>query len=240
MEVAKQMVRAAQNLARDVDRLRFAPPVSHVYNPLLYAWAPHQAYLENFATSSREVIFLGMNPGPFGMVQTGVPFGEINAVRSWLKIHGPVGKPDMEHPKRPVSGYDCPRCEISGQRLWGLFQERFKTPERFFKSHFVVNYCPLAFLEETGRNFTPDKLPAGERAALYEVCDRHLRRVVTALQPKWIIGIGDFAAGRAEAAADITTSRWGKILHPSPASPLANKGWAKLATEQLVKLGVWR
>ena len=35
---------------------------------------------------AKRVVFLGMNPGPFGMAQVGVPFGEVAAVRDWLRI----------------------------------------------------------------------------------------------------------------------------------------------------------
>jgi single-strand selective monofunctional uracil DNA glycosylase len=238
--VADKLIAAARLLARKVNRLEFSAPVTHVYNPLSYAWEPHATYLLKYGATPKPVVFLGMNPGPFGMVQTGVPFGEIAAVRSWLGIAGKVGRPAAEHPKRLVTGFDCPRCEVSGQRLWGLFQERFKTADQFFKSHFVVNYCPLAFLEATGRNRTPDKLPSNERAALYAACDAHLRATIKALQPEWLVGVGDFAVRRAAEIAAQTGIKVGQILHPSPASPLANRGWGKIATEQLIKMGIWR
>jgi single-strand selective monofunctional uracil DNA glycosylase len=32
----------------------------------------------------------------------------------------------------------------------------------------------------------------------------------------------------------------GKVLHPSPASPAANRGWAEAATRQLIEQGVWQ
>jgi single-strand selective monofunctional uracil DNA glycosylase len=219
--------------------LEFAVPVTHVYNPLGYAWAPYEAYLRRFGNAPKRVIFLGMNPGPFGMVQTGVPFGEITAVREWLKLQAPVGKPAREHPRRPISGFACARSEVSGQRLWGLFASRFRAPERFFAEHLVMNYCPLAFLESSGRNLTPDKLAAAERAALFAACDEHLRTIVAALQPEWVIGIGDFALKRAEEVFVRGAPRLGRILHPSPASPAANRNWQALATRQLQDLGVW-
>ncbi len=180
-----------------------------------------------------------MNPGPFGMAQTGVPFGEVAAVRDWLKIECPVGKPEREHPRRLVTGFACARSEVSGRRLWGLFAERFRTPERFFAGHIVMNYCPLAFLESGGRNHTPDKLPASEKAALFAACDRHLRAVVAALQPEWLIGVGDFATKRAEEVFQSSPLKLGRILHPSPASPAANRDWKGLATRQLETMGVW-
>jgi single-strand selective monofunctional uracil DNA glycosylase len=224
-----------------VGRLRFAPPVTHVYNPLDYARASHEAYLAKSGTAPKRVVFLGMNPGPFGMVQTGVPFGEIAAVRDWLGIHAPVRKPAREHPKRPVEGFACERSEVSGRRLWGLFAERFGNAEQFFRDHFVANYCPLAFLEDSGRNRTPEQLPARELEPLFAACDRHLQRLLEILQPEWVVGIGQFAAARATDVlhASGLATRAGQILHPSPARPAANRGWAAAATRQLNELGVW-
>ncbi len=234
-----QLIRAASTLSKAVDKLHFSAPVTHTYNPLAYAWAPHSAYLRRYGASKRRVLFLGMNPGPFGMVQTGVPFGEIESVREWLGIFEPVQVPAKTHPQRPILGFDCPRCEVSGKRLWGLFASRFRSPVEFFKDHFVANYCPLAFLEEGGRNRTPDKLPAAEREALYKVCDQHLLAVVVALKPEWVVGIGDFAANRAREALSPSGPKVVKILHPSPASPAANKDWAGTATRQLQDAGIW-
>lgn len=220
--------------------LKFALPVTHVYNPLDYAWAGHEAYVRAFAAGPKRVIFFGMNPGPWGMVQTGVPFGEVNAVRDWMKLRAQIGKPNPEHPKRPVLGLDCPRCEISGQRLWGLFAKRFGEAPNFFAEHFVVNYCPLAFMEESGLNRTPDKLPRAEVEKLFAACDRHLRRAVEVLKPEWVIGVGGFAMKRAEEALGSAGPRIGTIPHPSPANPAANRNWAEMATEALRKFGVWR
>jgi len=180
-----------------------------------------------------------MNPGPFGMVQTGVPFGEIAAVRDWLGIEAQVGKPPQEHPRRPVTGFGCLRSEVSGQRLWGLFAARFGTPDQFFREHVVINYCPLAFLEANGRNRTPDKLSAAERTTLFDACDEHLRAVVSALRPEWLVGVGDFAFKRAQTLFANGAPKLGRILHPSPASPAANRDWPNLATRQLEELAVW-
>jgi single-strand selective monofunctional uracil DNA glycosylase len=233
------LVEAARNLREEAGRLRFSGRVTHVYNPLAYAWACHEEYIRRYGTDKKRVLFLGMNPGPFGMVQTGIPFGEIAAVRDWLNIEKPVGKPPLEHSKRPVQGFACPRSEVSGKRLWGLFADRFPRVTDFFADHFVANYCPLAFLESSGRNVTPDKLPSRERLPLLEICDRHLLRLVQGLRPDWIIGIGDFAKIRIGAVVPAGDFRVGKIAHPSPANPAANRGWAERVTQQLQDLDVW-
>ena len=238
---SQSLIAAARELSEHIGRLKFAAPVAHVYNPLDYAWAAHEKYLHRFGGGTKRVVFLGMNPGPFGMVQTGIPFGEITAVRDWLKISVSVNKPAVEHPRRPILGFDCPRSEVSGRRLWKLFAERFGSPEKFFAEHFVANYCPLAFLSETGSNVTPDKLAKTERARLSVICDEHLRRVLEILEPEWLVGIGAFAKERGELVAAGTKIRVGQILHPSPASPKANRqDWGKTATQELVALGVWK
>ena len=235
---AAALIGAARRLSAAVDALAFAAPVSHVYNPLDYAWAPHEKYLRRYGAGKKRIVFLGMNPGPFGMVQCGIPFGEIAAVRDWLGVEAPVGKPARENPKRPIEGYACTRSEVSGRRLWGLFAEEFESAETFFTDHFVANYCPLAFFDH-GRNLTPDKLPAHEAAPLYAACDTHLRELVSAVQAEWLIGIGAFAEGRAKEALAGTGVRIGRILHPSPASPAANRGWSAAARKQLGDLGIW-
>jgi single-strand selective monofunctional uracil DNA glycosylase len=218
--------------------LRFAEPVCCVYNPLEYARAPHELYAHRYGGGPKEVLLLGMNPGPFGMVQTGVPFGDVAMVRDWLRIVAAVAKPRAEHPKRPVLGFECHRTEISGARLWGWARERFHTPERFFERFFVANYCPLAFVESSGRNRTPDKLPAAELQALLSACDDALRDVVRVLRPHIVIGVGGFAERRARAALGGENVAVGTMLHPSPASPLANTGWAAIVERQLASLGV--
>ncbi len=236
----KKLITAAKELSEQIDRLAFAEPITHVYNPLTYAWEAHVEYLTRYGATRKRVIFLGMNPGPFGMVQTGIPFGEIAAVRDWLQITAPIKRPAKENPKRPVEGYACKRSEVSGRRLWGLFAKRFKTADTFFTEHFVVNYCPLAFCEISGRNVTPDKLAKAKREVLTDLCDAHMRRVVAALEPEWIIGVGAFARERGEIVAEGTTIKVGQILHPSPASPKANRtDWGETATGELKEQGVW-
>ena len=97
-------------------------------------------------------------------------------------------------------GFDCRRAEVSGTRLWGWARDRFGTPERSFERFFVANYCPLAFMESSGANRTPDKLPAAEQQALFSACDEALRDVVRLLRPRIVVGVGGFAERRARAA----------------------------------------
>ena len=229
----------SRTLSAKVSALHFGDPVACIYNPLDYAAAPHAQYLQRFGTAPRDILLLGMNPGPFGMAQTGVPFGDVALVRDWMGIEAAVTQPEHPHPKRPIQGFDCTRSEVSGSRLWGWARDRFGTAEAFFARFFVANYCPLVFMEDSGRNRTPDKLAREERETLYAVCDEALRATVDYLQPAYVIGVGGFARQRAEKALTNYAGRIGTILHPSPASPLANRGWAPAVEAQFAdELGI--
>lgn len=227
---ADAILRAGEELARELETLSFSTPF--VYNSFSYAWDGWSRYVTTWLNGSKEGLFLGMNPGPWGMAQTGVPFGEIAAVRMWLGLEPTIGKPSREHPKRPIEGMACSRSEVSGRRLWGLFGERFGSPDRFFSRFGVVNYCPLLFMADTGRNITPDKLPREEQRPLFELCDHHLRRIVDVLEPDTLIGVGRFAEGALiRLFGEQLEIR--RILHPSPASPAANRGWKEKVQESL-------
>ena len=240
---AARVLKASAALRDEVDSLHFSDPVAHVYNPLRYAWPMHEAFVRRFGSGPRRVLLLGMNPGPWGMVQTGIPFGEVAAVKDWMGLEDVVGRPTSEHPKRPIQGLSCTRSEVSGRRLWEFFADKFGSPEDFFAEHFVLNYCPLAFMEEGGRNRTPDKLDAAERAPLFSVCDRHLEQVVALFDPEWLVGVGGFAQKKLQALfgqeREAGTRKIGVVLHPSPASPAANRGWAEAAERQFNEQGIW-
>lgn len=227
-------------LSQRLATLSFAPPVTHVYDPLQYAGRTHGMYLDRYGHETGRVLIFGMNPGPFGMAQTGVPFGEIGYVRDWLGIEGPVDKPPVEHPKRPIEGFACTRSEVSGSRLWGFMKDTFGTADAMFHKAFVANYCPLVFMEESGANRTPDKLQKAEREALYAACDDAMADIIGVLAPSRIVGVGDFAKKRAESIvkARSLSIPVGSILHPSPASPLANRGWPEAVRESLGSQGI--
>ena len=235
--IADQLLEAARELGTACARLKFSEPVWGVYNAYGYALPGYTAYVRRFAGGSKRALFLGMNPGPWGMARTGVPFGEVAAVRDWMGLRPKIGKPPREHPKRPVEGLDCPRSEVSGRRLWALFAEVHGSAEAFFAEAFVLNYCPLAFLLESGANLTPDKLPAGERAPLEAACDAHLRRVIEILGPQTAVGVGGWATKCLERLG-LEGIRIGTLLHPSPASPVANREWPHRPMKQLEAFGL--
>lgn len=238
--MVEPLVRISRAQSRALRDLRFGPPVTHVLDPFTYAREPWERYLTRWGQGTKEVVLLGMNPGPYGMAQTGVPFGDVTMVRDFLGVTGAVKRPAVEHPARPVLGFETPRAEVSGTRLWGWIRDRFGTPQAFFARGFVLNWCPLLFLEASGKNRTPDALPRHERAPLEAICDRAFRESIEVLRPRLVVGVGQFAEKRARVALDGLEVAIGCIPHPSPASPLANRGWSELADRGLDGLGVAR
>jgi single-strand selective monofunctional uracil DNA glycosylase len=241
--VAEKLLEAARELQRTLSKLDCSNVAEWVYDPFDYAFDPYCEYVQRFARTTAKRVFMGMNPGPWGMAQTGIPFGEVAAVRDWLKIKAAAKTPKREHPKRPIQGLACKRSEVSGKRMWGLFRERYGTPEKFFAEHFVINYCPLAFMDAEARNLTPDKFPRSIRDPLEEACDRHLVAVLETLQPDEFIGVGGFAEACGNRCVEqLTTKRKpnvSRILHPSPASPAANRDWSGQVIQSLTDAGIW-
>jgi len=221
VDAAKKLHSACSNLKDELE-----PPLSFTYEPLDYAWQVHEQYLTRYGGLGAKTVLLGMNPGPWGMGQTGVPFGDVSKVTDYLRLEGEVGSPSETHPKRPVHGLDCTRGEVSGTRLWSIIEEIYGDADSAHERLFVVNHCPLLMFDVEARNLTPDKLRGDSAKRLLQVCDEHLREVVTALGAERVVGVGAYARKRAEIAlGNLADSKVtiDSIPHPSPASPLANR-----------------
>lgn len=242
MEMVKNaLIERTKLFSQQVDTLKFSCDC-YIYNPLDYAWQMHEAYLRRYLAEPVKTVLLGMNPGPFGMAQNGVPFGEVHAVRDFLHLDMPIGKPLSEHLKRPVLGMQIQRSEVSGKRLWGLLQGYYKTADAMIGQMGVINYCPLVFIDRksTAKNITPDKLPKTEQLALQTICNSYLLDVIDILNPTYLIGVGLYATQKLESVlqnrADFTI---GRIIHPSGGNPQANSGWNEKTTAVFRELGIW-
>jgi len=227
--VVEQLIRAAASLCDDVipisRSLVSEGSVDVCYNPLAYAWDVHEAYLRRMGDSGARTVILGMNPGPHGMGQMGIPFAATSVVRDLLGITGiPVNQPEAADPRRPVVGLEYPREEVSGTRLWGLLAEHYGDVAAISSNVFLVNHCPLMlFSGPRAANITPDKVSGSTAQTLLKRCDQHLREVVEVMEAERVIGVGKFAESRAGAAlANYSVEVLG-CWHPSPASPLANR-----------------
>ena len=239
VEIARELNRALSSLSLPKDVV--------VYNPTEYAREPFEEYMCRFGSDrpSGRVLFVGMNPGPWGMVQTGIAFGDVVFVRDWMGIQGRVKQPSHLHPRRPVQGFAVGRRERSGQRLWSLMRSTCSNADMFFDRAFVYNYCPLAFFRgDRGKNLTPDRLPIRLRRPIMAACDEALAAIIKTTSPRFVIGVGNFAHSRVKAVCAgqgmaMLKPKPGLVLHPSPLSRKTNAGWARQAVEQLMELGAW-
>lgn len=223
-----------RKLAHDLDTLEWSTP-SHVYNPMQYAWDGYEQLLERFGEQRGRVLLVGMNPGPWGMAQTGIPFGNVSTVRDWLHIETKLSSYlPKQHPKYPILGMNCCREEGSGKRLWGWVNERVGAAELFFERFFVWNYCPLLFLGKD-HNLVPSALRVHEQQPMEERCSTALKGILRLLEPAAIIAIGRYAELQVKRVVDERLPiRY--LLHPSPANPAANHNWRNLAEDAL---GPW-
>lgn len=195
-----------------------------VYNPLNYASLLHNQFL-NRNTNTIDNLFMGMNPGPFGMAQNGVPFGATSKVKDFLKINGSVDLVLDAHPKLPIVGLEMKREEESGKRFWSVMEEIYGNCEEFFKHSFATNYCPLAFIDKgsTAKNITPDKLSKQDQKKIELVCDEFLEKQINILKPKRIIAIGRYSEKMALKNKDKIEVLY--LFHPSPANPKGFSYW---------------
>ena len=223
------LIEAAASLRDDVEEIALEiiaeGSAECIYNPLRYAWDVHEEYLRRSGGHGAKAILMGMNPGPHGMGQMGIPFAATTVVRELIGIQGiEVNQPVNPHPNRPVNGLSHPKEEVSGTRLWNALSERYGSAGCIFEKVFVLNHCPLMiFSGPRATNITPDNIAGPSVKRLIERCDEHLREVVRILGIESVVGVGKYAERRArESLASMgvsVTSCW----HPSPASPLANR-----------------
>ena len=231
MPVIDDILSAYRALSSSLDALVPESPVL-TYNVLSYAWDNHEAYLRMALGKGAGTVMLGMNPGPYGMAQTGVPFGAVSFVRTYLGIDGKVGHPANESPLRPIVGMDIRRDEASGKAVWTM-ASHYGSRDEFLSRCTVLNYCPLLFLDEKGRNFTPDCLQRDFRSKIEDLCTASLSSILAILSPSSVIALGRFAEGKAKAC---TSASVYYFPHPSPLNPSSYSFWKEKALEELRRI----
>lgn len=255
---------ATRQLADALDQIQ-PPEGIRVYNPLVYGRVAHERYLSLAASGPRPVLFVGMNPGPHGMVQTAVPFGDVVNARAIQALAGSVeGAPLIDRERlpalahlRPIEGYSFARKEVSGTRFWSEFAPVFAaagpTRDRLLstlRSAFVLNICPLAFFgavdplkgpRSPAANITPDKLPKPYREQVLAPCREYFGVVLRSLRPWGLVCFGGWAEKLAATWVrdiDGQPPRVEKVHHPSPRVLNTAAGWHPAAA--LAERGFWR
>ena len=67
-----QLLEIEDRFCEELGKIDYGESVSYVYNPLEYASEPHRDFVRKYGNGKKKILFLGMNPGPFGMAQNGV------------------------------------------------------------------------------------------------------------------------------------------------------------------------
>ncbi|XP_046397768.1 single-strand selective monofunctional uracil DNA glycosylase, partial [Ischnura elegans] len=240
--VADGLLAIESALSNCLNELKFTSPVGYVYNPLDYAFHLHSMFVRKYCDSPKRLLFLGMNPGPWGMAQTGIPFGEVSVVRDWFELNAEVGRPAREHPQRQIQGLSCNRSETSGRRFWGLLRRICSTPERALANAAIYNHCPLLLLSESGRNITPAELKKEQLDLIRKPCDAALVSVLRLLQVGVIVAVGKYAETRAKFVLRENPDLKEHIVvfylaHPSPRN-FGIKDWEGSSLELLQYLGI--
>ena len=60
-DTAAAILKATAALRDGTERLRFGAPVHVTYNPLAYAWNPHEQYVRTYGNGEKGHLFLGMH-----------------------------------------------------------------------------------------------------------------------------------------------------------------------------------
>jgi len=136
-----------------------------VWNPGLYGEPWHSRFRRCYPPAARPLVLFGLNPGPYGMAQTGIPFTDIRRLVSALpalvaELRN-AGK-RLEVPGlAPVSlpPYLSRTFEASSVRVYRFLERSWGDAERGWREVVAANPCPLLFIDtETGKNRTPADL----------------------------------------------------------------------------------
>ncbi|XP_047511589.1 single-strand selective monofunctional uracil DNA glycosylase [Pieris napi] len=231
-DICEEFLKIIGDYNESLKNIKLPETVTHVYNPTIYARDTFEMYIRKYCNTKKKIMFFGMNPGPWGMSQTGVPFGEISSVRDWLGIEGCVGKPLEENAARPVRGFDCTRTEVSGKRFWGLFKKLCGFPEVFFETSLVYNYINQQWMNSKGCNITPADFKMSQMESLYNIGDLVFANVLRLYGVETVVAIGRFCLVRAQKAiSQYILLKNVKVIylpHPSP-RVVNNNDWEERA-----------
>ena len=101
--ISKRLLEVEDRLTNDLDKLQFKKPVELVYNPLKYAKEPHSLFVRMYCNGTKPVLMLGLNPGPWGMAQTGVIYLFLFDSRRGVLMGG--GDREVSYPQAKVLNF---------------------------------------------------------------------------------------------------------------------------------------
>ena len=206
-----------------------------VWNPQLYGLPLYRRFAtEHLPTSRGAIVALGLNPGKYGMSQTGIPFTDVTrAARVGIAIEPPGLAPASLRPF--LKSY---RVERSSASVYNLLDALWGGPAEGWRRLWAVAPCGLLFLEPDGTNVTPADARLARRDDVRELRLRVIRESVEAARPRGVLLLGqDVARVAADALGDVETL---VVDHPVARGPgRRGPAWWAGVVAQAVRARGW-
>ncbi|XP_073819638.1 uncharacterized protein isoform X2 [Musca autumnalis] len=240
----KQLWKQFYDLERELNvKLREFSFQLHTYNPVVHAAEIHCNYLQKYLDSPKRILFVGMNPGRYGALQTGIPFGNITTVKIGMGLKGRITPTPGQRGKIRIRGLEAPEVEhdSSSTRFWRLISELFDGAENYldllFEKCFVHNFCPLVFIDSDGLNVSLPYIEPNPR--LFAECRKTLGKQITLLKPDLIICIGKFVRSMLSKTRQAKGREILMIEHPSYKNYISADKWIEDAKEVFQSNGLF-
>jgi single-strand selective monofunctional uracil DNA glycosylase len=172
-----------------------------VLDPSRYGERWHAPFRRLYPPRARPLLVFGLNPGPYGMAQTGIPFTDLKRLaqglprlaaelaRSGERLSLPGLAPSSLQP------FLTRTFESSSVRVHRFLRLAHGSAERAFREVVFVNPCPLLFIDRAlGENRTPADLPRALRAGVDEARVEVVSVAVARLRARGAIVLGRDAA----------------------------------------------
>lgn len=209
--------------AQDAESVRRAlrlPRDHRVLNVHAYGWSAYEAFVRAYYSDGRpRILALSMNPGPFGAVQTGIPFCDVPLARQLLPGF------DRLIAAKP-SWVASERREISALKLVVWSDARFGGIRGLYARVLLAMTCPLAILRGPRKTNVPlPALPRREQEKIEAFIPRHAAEEIRLAEPAGILMLGEWAqrVWRIALRTDPGLASLPALAAPHPAAHITNR-----------------
>jgi len=208
-----------------------------VWNPALYALDIYQEYLTKFPPEPGAILALGLNPGPYGMAQTGIPFTDCRTASGALGMEMTIpGKApdDLISRLKKANGKWRGTYERSSLGMYRFLILAWGDIKTAYRNWFVGNPCPLLFLDPERWNVTPADPRLRRMKEVGELRQRAVIGFSEILNPRGIVCFGKDVA---KAVGEVAIRQVGPdrvVFYEHPARAVPEK-WAAGLLQELTQ-----